>query len=306
MKHKLHPDGEPPRSRLVRDLLPPSLDWIRREGLEPGARLTEQGLAQALQVSRTPVRAVLEELSRRGIAAPRQGGGFSLSAVPPDEPVAEGESPAGEVEVMCLRIARDRVAGLLPGEASEADLMRRYGVSKSLLLRVLGSLSEINMAERKPGRGWSFSQAMVDPAARAESYAFRLLLEPAALLAPGFSLPPGWLASMRRRHEAMLATPWSGSQAIVLFEMNAAFHEGLAQASGNRHLAQAIQQQTRLRRFGNYDWSWGWAGVVASCQQHLEIIEQLERGEREVASVLMRRHLERTSALPPIGPHPSR
>lgn len=302
MKQKLHPPVIARPSRLARELMPQVVEWIRRENLAPGARLTEQALARALQVSRTPVRAVLDELARQGVAAPRVGGGYSLRGLPPAP--AAAASPLDEVEAMCLRIARDRVAGRLPGEASEADLMRRYGISRSLVLRVLGSLSEIGMAERKPGHGWSFSQAMVDAAARAESYAFRLLLEPAALLSPAFSLPGGWLAQMRARHEAMLATPWSDTQAIVLFEMNAAFHEGLAWASGNRHLAQAIQQQTRLRRFGNYDWSWGWSGVVASCTQHLEIIGQLERGEREVASVLMRRHLERTSTLPPIGPRP--
>ncbi|EHM01904.1 transcriptional regulator, GntR family [Acetobacteraceae bacterium AT-5844] len=304
MKQKIAPSSPLHLSKLVRDLLTPVLEWIRREELEPGARLTEQSMARALRVSRTPVRAVLEELERQGVAERRAAGGYVLRAVPSQNPDAPPALPLDEVEKLCLRIARDRVAGLLPNETSEADLMRRYGITRPLLLRVLGSLSEISMVHRKPGHGWVFSQTLNDPAARAESYRFRLILEPAGILTPGFSLPPGWLAEMRSRHEAFMAAPWTETSAIALFEMNAAFHDGLAAASGNRHLALAVQQQTRLRRFTNYDWSWGRAGVIASCTQHLEIMEQLERGELEVASLLMRRHLERTSQLPVTGPRP--
>jgi DNA-binding GntR family transcriptional regulator len=304
MEQKIVPLASLHLSRLARELLTPVLEWIRRERLEPGARLTEQALAKALRVSRTPVRAVLEELERQGVAERRASGGYVLRAVAAPEPAASLAPILDDIEVLCLRIARDRVAGILPHQVSEADLMRRYSISRPILLRVLGSLSEISMVDRKPGHGWTFSQVLTDPEARAESYRFRLLLEPAGILMPSFALPPGWLAEMQARHHAMLVAAWSETSAIALFEMNAAFHDGLAAASGNRHLAQAVQQQTRLRRFTNYDWSWGWAGVVASCQQHLEILAQLERGEREVASMLMRRHLERTSALPAVGPRP--
>lgn len=304
MKQKIVPPVSLPISRLARDLLTPVLEWMRREQLEPGARLTEQAMAKALRVSRTPVRAVLEELERQGVAERRPSGGYVLRTLAAPTPEVAHAPVLDDIELLCLRIARDRVAGILPQEVSEADLMRRYGISRPILLRVLGSLSEISMVDRKPGHGWTFTQTLTDPTARAESYRFRLVLEPAGILMPSFALPPGWLAEMQARHQAMLAAPWTETSAIALFEMNASFHDGLAAASGNRHLAQAVQQQTRLRRFSNYDWSWGRAGVVASCQQHLEILEQLERGEREVASLLMRRHLERTSALPPVGPRP--
>ena len=45
--------------------------------------------------------------------------------------------------------------------------------------------------------------------------------------------------------------PWSDTASIALYEMNAAFHEGLAAASGNRYLLVAVQQQNRLRRFSS-------------------------------------------------------
>jgi DNA-binding GntR family transcriptional regulator len=288
----------PSVSRLQRDLATRLLDLLRHDAVAPGTRLTELGLARRLQVSRTPVRAVLDEMARRGIAERRPGGGFLLRSLPAPEAAAKAGEAGDDIDRLCIRIAGDRVAGRLPGEVSEADLMRRYGVSRPFLLRVLGRLAEIAMIERKPGHGWSFLPTILDGKARGESFAFRLLLEPAALLCPGFGLPPGWAAEMRRRHEAVLSGPWKTTDSVMLFEMNAAFHEGLVAGAGNRYLLLAVQQQNRLRRFLNYDWSYGFDRVVTSCTEHLEILARVERGEMDVASLLMRHHLERASRLP--------
>jgi DNA-binding GntR family transcriptional regulator len=51
----------------------------RREGLEPGARLVEQRLADALDVSRAPVRAGLKVLADTGFATAERNCGY----VPP-------------------------------------------------------------------------------------------------------------------------------------------------------------------------------------------------------------------------------
>ncbi len=39
--------------------------------------------------------------------------------------------------------------------------------------------------------------------------------------------------------------------------MNAAFHEGLVKASGNRFFFESIRRMNRLRRLSNYDWKHG-------------------------------------------------
>ena len=205
MEQKTHPESEEP-SRLQRDLLPRILDLIRSEGLERGARLPEVALAQRLQVSRTPVRAALEHLARRGVVEWRPRRGFVL-AEPPTADDEERPAAPAEIDQICLKIAGDRLSGRLPLEVSEADMMRRYGVTRPFLLRVLNKLAEVALVERKPGRGWLFSPSIEDAQARAESYAFRRLIEPAAILEPTFKLPPGWIADMRRRHEAMLQAP---------------------------------------------------------------------------------------------------
>ncbi|WP_052383525.1 GntR family transcriptional regulator [Pseudacidovorax intermedius] len=281
-------------SRLQRDLLPRTLEYIRTSGLRVGDRLTEMALASHLQVSRTPVRAVLEELARRGVLDNEPRRGFSVRTLP--ELDAPSATPPNEIDQLCLRIAGDRHGGRLPAEVSEADLMRRYGVSRPLLLRVLGQLSEIGMAERKPGHGWAFLP-ILDGEARRESYEFRLLIEPACVIAAGFRLDAGWVEEMRRQHKNFLEAPWSETSSIALFEMNAAFHEGLAQASGNRFILNAIRQQSRMRRFSNYDWAYGQDRVRVSCLEHLEILDRLELDQREVAAALIRRHLEQASVL---------
>jgi DNA-binding GntR family transcriptional regulator len=79
--------------------------------------------------------------------------------------------------------------------------------------------------------------------------------------------------------------------------MNAGFHEGLARASGNRFIHLAIAQQNRVRRFSNYHWTLGEERVEANCRQHLEILDRLEAGENDVASLLLRRHIEQARRL---------
>jgi len=295
MRHKKivppAPSSEQP-SKLQRDLLPRILEMIRQDALVPGQRLPEAAFARRLQVSRTPVRAALRHLAERGVIAALPNGGHALSR--PASEIAESEYAAAsaDLDAYCVAIARDRVAGALPLQASEADMMRRYDIGRPLLLRVLNKLAGVGLVERRPGHGWHFSP-LNDEAAISESYAFRRIIEPAALLETGFAPDPAWLAEMRRRHEAMLARPWSETASVALFEMNCEFHEGLIAACGNRFLVLALQQQSRLRRYANYSWRYGPERVAVSCREHLEIIARLEAGEREIAAVLLRRHLDR-------------
>lgn len=293
MKHKS--TSRP--TRLQQDLLPQIVDLVRGDGLGPGARLTEAELAARLQVSRTPVRAALQLLARRGLLEARPRRGFVLRKSPAALAVADAPATSDETSELCVEIARDRLVGRLPLEVSESDLMRRYQVTRPFLLKVLNRLAGVALIERKPGRGWLFSQAIDDPKARAESFAFRRLLEPAAILMPGFRLDPAWIAEMRKRHRAVLTTPWRKSSSVDFFEMNAAFHQGIAAGADNRYLLLALEQQNRLRRFVNYDWTFGHDRVVASCNEHLEMLNWIERGDLEVAAALMRSHIDAASRL---------
>jgi len=292
MKQKCWPREKAAPSRLHRELSAGILNLIRVEKLAPGTRLAEVALSERLKVSRTPVRAALKLLARRRLV--RQGarrGYFVADAIPP-APKAAGRPAPADTDRLLVAISRDRRSGRLPVDVSERDLMQRYGATRPVVQRVLTTLAEVAAVQRKPGHGWRFQPIIADAQGRHESYRYRILIEPAGLLEAGFQLDPGWAAEMRRRHEDMMAMPWSDTASIALYEMNAAFHEGLAAASGNRFLLVAVQQQNRLRRFANYDWTFGYERVLVTCREHLAILDRLEAGEREAAAELMRSHLE--------------
>lgn len=297
MKQKFSTRRKPTPSRLQHELSVGILGVIRAEGLAPGTRLAEVALAKRLQVSRTPVRAALSLLARRGLVRQGDGRGYFVAGnTPAVHKIATGPAPP-ESDLLFLAIARDRRRGRLPEEVSERDLMRRYKATRPTVQRVLTKLAEVAAVQRKPGHGWRFQPTISDAEARRESYRFRQIVEPAGLLEPAFKLDLTWIAEMRSRHLEMIAMPWSETASIALYEMNAKFHEGLAAASGNRYILVAVQQQNRLRRFANYDWTFGHERVVASCHEHLAILDRLEAGDRGGAAELIRRHLQIAAAL---------
>lgn len=273
-------------------------ELIRQDGLRPGARLNEQRMAGQLGVSRTPVRAALQQLASRGLVARLPHRGVQLLALPPRPRRAAAEpAPTPASEELLLRIARDRQRGQLANDVSEQALMQRYAISRLALRQTLERLAELGMIERKPGYGWRFVHDVLDPVSRQESYRFRMTIEPAAIREPGYALAPEWIAQMRAQHEASLARRWTEAASIAFFEMNAAFHEGIAAGSGNRYFVAAIQRQNRLRRLSNYDWKHGRERVEVNCREHLEILDRLEAGDQELAALLMYRHIELASRL---------
>lgn len=299
MKQKRFRFRAGPPSRLQSELLTGILDVIRADELAPGARLAEVALAERLQVSRTPVRAALNHLAQRGLVQRGKRRGYVVGAAPAAVRKAPPHPGPSDSDRLFLAIARDRRMGRLPEEVSEGDLMRRYEVTRATVQRVLVRLGEVAAVQRKPGHGWRFLPTISDPQARAESFRFRMVIEPAALLEPSYRLASGWIEDMRGRHQEVLATPWSETASIALYEMNAQFHEGLVAGAHNRYWLVAIQQQNRLRRFVNYDWSFGYERVVVSCREHLQILDRLEAGDRAAAAVLMRQHLDAASKLNP-------
>ena len=106
-------------------------------------------------------------------------------------------------------------------------------------------------AERGAAGGWRFMPLIDGPAADAEAYWARHAIEPAALHAPSFALPPSTAERLRREQEGLL----DGSiprNPRTIFEMNSGFHLALVQASGNRFLIDAATRLTRLRRLAGY------------------------------------------------------
>jgi DNA-binding GntR family transcriptional regulator len=281
--------SDAPPTRLQQELADRIIRLIHQDGLAIGARLNENRLAERLAVSRSPIRAALNHLVAEGLLAYRPQRGMELIAHPaaPDAPA----TAAKPQETLLVAIARDRDHGGLGEDISETELMRRYDVPRQTVRDALVLLADLGVIERKAGYGWRFLH-LWDDAARTESYQFRIVIEPAAIRLPGFTLLPGWADEMRARHEHAIASAWVETSSIAFFEMNAAFHEGLMLASGNRHFHTTIQRQNRLRRLSLYNWKHGFDRVRANHSEHMEILDRIEAGDAEIAATLMRRHLE--------------
>lgn len=269
------------------------IDLVHEDRLAPGDRLKESQLAERLKVSRSPVRAALARLAEDGFVEHLPNRGMVLLEMPPQSRVAELPPP----EDILVTIARLRREGQLEDQFTEAELMRMADADRARIRQALTSLEGLGVVRRRSGYGWEFSVAMRDAAARAESFRFRILIECAAIMEPGFQLDPDWIRVMRERHLEMMEAEWTDHSSIILFEMNAEFHQGISAASGNRYLADAMQRQNQLRRLSNYNWKHGPGRVAVTCAEHLEILDRLESGENEVAAALMRRHLMGASRL---------
>jgi DNA-binding GntR family transcriptional regulator len=262
---------------------------IHDQALDPGARLYEKRLADQLGVSRTPVRAALEHLAHQGFIERRENRGVELVKRPP-LPVVQFDSIAPG-DALLARIAADRRSGQIADQVSEQEVMLAYGLTRAAVKQVLSRLADLGLVERKLGYRWKFIDQSYNAKAQAESFRFRLVVEPAALLEPEFSLPPGWLDNMIERHQGFIGRRWTEASSVAFFEMNAAFHEGLAAGAGNRFFVESLHRVNQRRRLANYDWRHGRDRVDVSCDEHLAVLHAVKAGDMKQAAERMRVHL---------------
>lgn len=281
-------------SKLQRQLAVQIQRHIFDERLAVGERLTELGLAEHFHVSRTPVRAALEHLASQGIVAGSDRGGYVV-ADGAHAATVELANDGDEEEELYLRIADDYMSRRLSDHFSEADLMRRYSVHRGLLVRVLQRMAREMVIERSQGHGWSFAAQLNTPEAHHSSYRFRLVVEPAGVLEPGYELDIRAAERCRAEHEQVMETPLEKLSPVRFFEVNAGFHELVAAGSRNPFFLNAMQQQNRLRRFLGYDWSYGHDRIIESCKEHMEILDALERREFDWAATILKRHIDLAS-----------
>lgn len=284
----------PPASALQLQLARQIAEFVRAEGLQAGDPINQLALAERFGVSRTPVRAALSHLADLGFVA---FGGRGVHLRDPSIDLPGDDTDGITSDDLIAAIARDRHIGSLEVEVTESDLMRRYGVSRAEIAGALRHLAELGIVMRKPGFGWRFLVSLETPEERLAAFRFRIVIECAALLEPGYHADHSWLEEMQRQHEQFLSRRWRRRDAIAFFEMNAEFHLGLVRFSGNRFFAQATEQQNRLRRLRNYSWKLGHDRVTVSCRDHLSIIDAVKAGDMNAAEQRMRAHLGDTAAL---------
>jgi DNA-binding GntR family transcriptional regulator len=284
-------DAPPKTNPLVRTLAARIVEMARRDNLAPGHRLLEVALAEALNVSRSPVRKALQHLEAQGVVAsvPRKGyqlvrHGAELRPTGVDDP----ETPDDD---LYLQLANDRIHGHWPQEVHESALMERYAVPRLQVQRVLQRMSAEGMVDRKPGRGWVFRPLLTDSDSHRESYRFRMIIEPSAILEPGYEPDRAELEKCRREQEDLLEGGIERCTPAELFQAGVHLHETVVAGAGNRFLLDSLKNINQMRRVVEYGTRLDRSRLHQQCREHLVLIDLLLKGERMEAAHFLRQHL---------------
>ena len=266
------------------------VEYLCRRGMNVGNHVTEQELVDEFRISRSPVRAALSYLAEQGVFEQRPNRGYFVKLDGHSLRKLSLETPSTSEENLLGAIARDWFEKKVPESVTEAEFRRRYDLGRSVATRVLFKLWEDGIIARNRGHGWRFESTLHTKATRDESYAFRIVVEPAAIRSPTFELDRGMAELCRRHHEFVLDPVPEGTSLDTLSDIDIAFHRMIGVSSRNRFFLAAIERQNSLRRIIAYA-NWNKARMIGSCVEHMEILSAIERDEREEAAELMQHHL---------------
>lgn len=274
------------------------LDLIRQDRLPGGAHLTAQKLADRLRLSRSPVNDALGILEQHGIVARKPNRGYFLQqdfdALPDARAGLAPPSVDDIVTQSYFKLADELLRGELPMQCSEAQLRARYALTNAQTQALLARVSQEGWAQRRPGYGWEFSSMMTTPDSLLQSYRLRLALEPAALLEPSFRIDKSVIERCRAAEKHLLDGGIATDTADQLHERGVRFHESLVEASGNPFFIDTIKRVNRVRRLLSYRSMQDRSRYQQHCDQHLEILDLLERERNEDAAAALSSHLRST------------
>lgn len=268
------------------------LDYIRLYGMSAGSHLTEKELVEEFHVSRPPIRRALQYLAEKGVVERRENRGFFVSVSSGELRSDQLQLPKTAEEQLGVSIARDWFEQKVPRSFSEAEFRRRYGLGRLAATRTLLKLLEEGIVSRNTTHGWQFEPTLNTREAHDASYAFRMVVEPAAILMPTFDLDRGLAEMSRYHHETALEQTPEEDSLGTLFDIDAEFHRLIGVSSRNSFFLAAIERQNSLRRLVEYASLLDRGRLIESCTEHMAILAALEAGDREEAAELMRRHLQ--------------
>lgn len=274
------------------------LNLIRQEGLEIGAHLPAQWLADQLKLSRTPINDALAFLHNKGILQREKNRGYFIAkAVDAADPAVRkklGLTKTDATSQAYFTMADDLLKGELPETVSEVLLRNRYELTAAQLQAVLHRIAQEGWAQKKPGYGWEFSAMLTTPDSLLQSYRLRMALEPAALLEPGYRLDPKVIEQCRAAEQHLLGGGIETDTPDQLHERGVRFHESLIEASGNPFFIDTIRRVNRVRRLISYRSMQDRKRYKEHCHQHLHLLDLLEASRNQEAADIMREHLSRT------------
>ncbi|MAY61145.1 MAG: GntR family transcriptional regulator [Rhizobiales bacterium] len=275
------------------------VEIVLERGLTRGDHLPETTLSEACGVSRTPIRSALKILESNDIVQRRDEGGYFLNQSP-EQVGIDGVTQLDEMEgSLAARILSDRAERRIADVQSVSALVRRYDAPRSAVLNALKILSADGVVAQLPGRAWAFQPLLDTPNAIAESFAFRLGLEPQAILAPGFDMDNQKSGLLRQQMEEFLQRSDGNMSSVAFLHLDCAFHSLIAESSGNRFIRGALLAHQRLRLTTQKDHSIPDFRLRQSLEEHLDILDSLERMQHQLAADQMVLHLRRSQIRKP-------
>ena len=260
-----------------------------------GTHLTAQELAERFSVSRFPVGQALQLLATKGVLTHERNRGYFVSDVKGVSP----EMPRPYRQGRCLRRlfqdrrrssswppARSGLRSLSQGSlrADEGAAERGSGPDRpGGLGRAPARLRLVLLADAHDARkAWSRPIACAWPLNRRLCWS-----------RPTISTPTSPRAAARP------SCGFSGGaietdSADALHERGVRFHEAIVGASGNPFFLEAVRRINRVRRLLSYRSMVDRKRYRQQCEEHLQILDLLERERNAEASQALRRHLEHT------------
>jgi DNA-binding GntR family transcriptional regulator len=278
----------PLAARIASDILA----QIGSGALPPGAHLATEALAQRFMVSRSPVREALRLLLQKGVIEQRQNRGcFVVDRPPAAANDIRAQLAANSVDERYFDFADDWVSDRIAAELTEQFVRERYGLTKTQAQDMLARAAKEGWAEPKLGYGWRLLPVAKTAAAYDEIYRFRAVIEPAAILEPTFRFDRHVAGELRRVQEKLAAGDLGSMPPDQMTNPGVRFHEELIRMSGNAVFAQALERANQLRRIVEYRLAVRPDRIIRQSQEHLVILDHLERGDLLDAAHAMKMHL---------------
>jgi DNA-binding GntR family transcriptional regulator len=212
--------------------------------------------------------------------------------------IDENEAIAPQV-VRALREAIVRIE-LPPGAVmSEADIARRFGVSRQPVREAFIKLSEAGLLAIRPQRGTQVLRISVEEVMNARFV--REAVE-AAVAREAAEMRPAGLAARLATLVAQQEQAAAAEDAQLFLRLDEAFHRAMAEGIGRGFawsVLEGIKAQMDRVRFLSFE---GATPLPEIIRQHRDIIRAIEAGDPVRAEAAMRRHLrEILASLPRIA-----
>ena len=237
------------------------------------------------------MRAAFKILTENGFLSQIPDDGYFLAVDPEADAAAMERKLDASEGSLADRMLADRAARRLDDVLPVSFLIRRYGVTRNSVHNALTVLQQDGIVERASGQAWGFRPILDTPGAVADSLQFRLILEPAAILTPEYTLDQTKARHLRLQIQEMLEAADGRISAVAFHRQDTEFHSLIAHGSANRFARDTLLAHHRLRRITQKDIGTPDFRLRQALLEHLDILDSLERRQFDVATDQLTLHL---------------